>query len=184
LGGGELKDRLSLGKLVPKDRGHFLGKGATMSENQDPSLPQPPNVPPPGDVPPPPPPQPAQPINYAASASKVPAYTGPEPTQDDKTMAMLCHLLAIITGFLGPLIIWLIKKDTSPFVDDQGKEALNFWISLSILMIICSITAFLCVPLIIALIAWIAGLIFAIQGAIRANNGVAYRYPFNIRMIK
>jgi len=52
--------------------------------------------------------------------------------QEDKTMAMLCHLLGILTAFLGPLIIWLVKKDQSPFVDDQGKEALNFQITLVI----------------------------------------------------
>jgi uncharacterized Tic20 family protein len=149
-----------------------------MSEN-DPTNTPPPPPPPPGATPPE-----GTPPGDNAGLTKGPAYAGPAPTKEDKTMAMLCHLLAIFTGFLGPLIIWLVKKDTSPFVDDQGKEALNFWISLSILMIICSITAFLCVPAIIALIAWIAGLIFAIQGTIKANNGIAYRYPLNFRMIK
>ena len=50
-------------------------------------------------------------------------YVGPEPDKDSKTMGMLAHLLTIFTGFIGPLVIWLMKKDTSPFVDDQGKEA-------------------------------------------------------------
>jgi uncharacterized protein len=130
-----------------------------------------------GQTPPPAAPPPAVP-------SPTPGYQGPEPDKDAKTMAMLCHLLAIFTGFLGPLIIWLIKKDTSPFVDDQGKEALNFWISLCILMVICSVTAFLCIPAIIALVAWICGLVFAIMGAMKANEGIAYRYPLNIRLIK
>jgi uncharacterized Tic20 family protein len=128
-------------------------------------------------------PPPGTPLDYGKPTG-VPAYTGPEPDKDSKTMAMLCHLLAIFTGFLGPLIIWLLKKDTSPFVDDQGKEALNFWISLSVILVICSVTAFLCVPAIIALVAWVLGLVFAIQGAMKANQGIAYRYPFNIRFIK
>lgn len=141
---------------------------------------------PPSPTPPPsgaPAPQPGAPLDYGKPAG-APVYTGPEPDKDSKTMAMLCHLLAIFTGFLGPLIIWLLKKDTSPFVDDQGKEALNFWISLSVILVICSVTAFLCVPAIIALVAWILGLVFAIQGALKANQGIAYRYPFNIRFIK
>ncbi|HTL31303.1 MAG TPA: DUF4870 domain-containing protein, partial [Tepidisphaeraceae bacterium] len=87
------------------------------------------------DVPPPPgssehpagettpPPPPAQPVDYSSGGYPGP-YVGPPPDKDSKTMALLCHLLPIFTGFLGPLIIWLIKKDSSPFVDDQGKESL------------------------------------------------------------
>ena len=48
------------------------------------------------------------------------------PSPESRTMAMLAHLLGALTGFLGPLIIWLVKRDTDAFVDDQGKEALNF----------------------------------------------------------
>src|SRR4051794_33293223 len=55
-------------------------------------------------------------------------YNGPPPDKDSITMGMLCHLLGIFTSFLGPLIIWLMKKDQSPWVDDQGKESLNFQI--------------------------------------------------------
>src|SRR5438270_7176549 len=113
-----------------------------------------PNQPPPGAVPP------GAPLDYSPAPG---AYIGPAPDKDSMTMAMLCHLLAIFTGFLGPLIIWLMKKDTSPFVDDQGKEALNFWITLSVIIVICSVTAFLCVPGIIAMVAWICGLVFSIM---------------------
>ena len=51
---------------------------------------------------------------------------------DERTMGMLAHILGGVTNFLGPLIIWLIKKDESPFVNDQGKEALNFQITIAI----------------------------------------------------
>jgi Domain of unknown function (DUF4870) len=74
---------------------------------------------PPPDVPPSPPP-----------VAPVEAGLPTEIKSEDKTMAMLCHLLGIVTWFLGALIIWLIKKDQSKFVDDQGKEALNFQITL------------------------------------------------------
>jgi hypothetical protein len=99
-------------------------------------------------------------------------------------MAMLCHLLAIFTGFLGPLVIWLVKKDSSPFVDDQGKEALNFWLTVTIALIVCSVTSFLCIPAIIGMGIWVAALVFSIMGTMKANNGIAYRYPLNIRLIK
>lgn len=101
-------------------------------------------------------------------------------------MGMLIHLLGIFTGFLAPLIIWLLKKDEKPFVDDQGKEALNFHLSVLIvgfgLAILSCITlgfgALLYIPLLVVV------LIFGIMGTIAANRGEAYRYPVNIRMIK
>ncbi|HWP40779.1 MAG TPA: DUF4870 domain-containing protein, partial [Tepidisphaeraceae bacterium] len=113
-------------------------------------------------------------------------YAGLEPDHDARTMAMLCHLLAIFTGFLGPLIIWLIKKDSSPFVNDQGKEALNFQLTLliawAVAMALACITfgiGALLFPLILAL-----NLVLCILAAVKANQGVAYRYPLAIRLIK
>ncbi|MCB1231001.1 MAG: DUF4870 domain-containing protein [Verrucomicrobiae bacterium] len=103
--------------------------------------------------------------------------------KDDKTFGMLAHLLGIFTGFVGPLVIWLIKKEESPFVDDQGKEALNFqiWMTLGIW-----ISWFLTGVLIgcITLPAFaIISLVFGILGTMKANEGIAYRYPVNIRII-
>jgi hypothetical protein len=125
---------------------------------------------------------PTAPLGYSSPTSGLP-YTGPEPTKDDKTMGMLAHLLGIL-GFLGPLIIWLIKKDTSPFVNDQGKEALNFHLTLLIGLIIGLATSCLGIGLVIITAVWILGVIFSIMGAMQANAGVAYRYPFAIRFIK
>jgi uncharacterized Tic20 family protein len=111
-------------------------------------------------------------------------YVGPAPDKDAKTMAMLSHLLGILIGFLGPLIIWLLKKDASPFVDDQGKESLNFQLTLLIGYIIAGATSCLFIGMLIFPVVWIVGLIFGIMGAMKANEGVAYRYPINIRFIK
>ncbi len=119
-----------------------------------------------------------------ANAPAGAAYAGPAPSKDDQTMAMLCHLLGILTGFVGPLIIWLVKKEQSPFVDDQGKEALNFQITLLIGYIIGGATIIFCIGAIIAPLVWLAGLIFGIMGAMAANKGEAYRYPFALRLIK
>ncbi len=140
-----------------------------------------PPTPPPGD-PVPPGATPAAPLDYGTPSN---AYTGPAPDKDATTMGMLCHLLGIFTGFLGPLIIWLIKKDSSPFVDDQGKEALNFQIACFIAFLICIPLNFLfCLGAILAAVIMVSRIVFGILATIQANKGVAYRYPVNLRLIK
>jgi uncharacterized protein len=137
----------------------------------------PPSSPPPpeGSMPPP------QPMPYASPPE---GYTGPPPDKDAMTMAMLCHLLGIFTWFIGPLIIWLMKKDASPFVDDQGKQSLNWHLTLMIAWIIGVVTACFIVGYLILLAAFVCHIIFCIMGAVSANKGIAYRYPFSIKFIK
>ena len=113
-------------------------------------------------------------------------------SKDDRQMAMLAHLLGALFGFLGPLIIWLTKKDTSPFVDDQGKEALNFHLTLLIayaatsviwivfMFVTCGFGAFLPLPLVVSVLQ----LVFGIIGCTKANAGETYRYPICIRFIQ
>jgi hypothetical protein len=132
---------------------------------------------------PPTPPAGGAPLDYSPAASGVPTYAGPAPTPDDKTMGMLAHLLGIF-GFIGPLIIWLIKKDQSPFVNDQGKEALNFHLMLLIGILIGSLTICLGIGLVIVPVVWVCGVVFSIIGCLKARDGIAYRYPFTIRFIK
>lgn len=99
-------------------------------------------------------------------------------------MAMLCHLLAIFTGFLGPLIIWLIKKDDAPFVDRNGKEALNFQLTVLIAMLVSGLLSFVCIGFLLMLVVWILDLIFCIVAAVKTSRGEEYRYPLTIRFIK
>ena len=124
--------------------------------------------------PPPSPPPPSEP--------KPGGYQGPPPDKEAITMGMLCHLLGIFTGFLGPLIIWLIKKDSSPFVDDQGKEALNF----QIVALIATFACFLgfCLAPFLILAVQVIRIVFSVIGTIKANQGIAYRYPLTFRLIK
>jgi len=143
---------------------------------QDPNMP---GSTPPGDVPPGGmPPAGGMPQEMAGGG-----FAGPPPTKEEQTMAMLAHLLGII-GFLGPLIIWLIKKDTSPFLNDQGKEALNFHLTMLIGFIIGIVLTFACIGVFVILAVWVVSLIFSIIAALKANQGIPYRYPFSIRMIK
>ncbi len=113
-----------------------------------------------------------------------------EPSADAKSMAMLCHLLAVFLSFVGPLVIWLIKKDTEPFVDDQGKEALNFQLAVLVVLlaaglltgITCGVAVIVTVPVMI--LVGILDLVFCIIAAVQASRGVVHRYPMNIRFIK
>lgn len=108
--------------------------------------------------------------------------------KDDKTFGMLAHLLGAFTSFVGPLVIWMIKKEESPFIDDQGKEALNFQITIAIALVVSMILSavpFLsCVAMLLSPAIGIAGLVFAILACLKANEGTAYRYPYCLRLIK
>ncbi len=106
---------------------------------------------------------------------------------------MFAHLAALVTldipfvNIIGPLVIWLVQKDRYPFVDDQGKEAVNFQISLSIYMALAGALALtiILLPLAVLAIAALAifGLVMAIIAAVRANRGERFRYPLTIRFI-
>jgi len=108
----------------------------------------------------------------------------------EKTMAMLCHLLALaglvipFGNILGPLIVWLMKKDTSELVNDQGKESLNFQISFTIYGFVAAILSLIVIgiPIAIALVVFWA--VMVIMASIKANEGQRYRYPLNLRLIK
>lgn len=136
-----------------------------------------------------------------APASATSLATEGIPAQE-RQMAMFAHLSALLGGivtagwagsigcFVGPLVIWLVKKDTMPFVDDQGKEALNFNITVAIAFLALLLLSILTlgIGLVIAIPAWIiigiAWLVLTIIASIKANEGVAYRYPFALRLIK
>jgi len=117
-------------------------------------------------------------------------YQRPQP-QEARTWAMLCHLstfakyLAIPFGnIVGPLILWLLKKDQHPFVDDQGKEAMNFQITITILYAVAFTLSLLLIGLLLLLPIAVFDLVFTIIAAVKANEGVAYRYPFTLRLIR
>ncbi len=113
-----------------------------------------------------------------------PVTVGTGPTQDEKTMGLVIHLLGLFTGFLGPLIIWLIKKDESPFLERHGRKSLNFEISFMIYMFGCGILMILIIPIFLAMALAIAGLVFRIQNIMRAANGEEGHYPLAIPFIK
>lgn len=114
-----------------------------------------------------------------------PAPNGTAPA-DQRTMALVAHILGIFTWFIGPLIIWMINKDDSSksFVTDQAKEALNFQITITIAMLISFVLMIVIIGGLLAPLVGILNLVFCIIAAVKANNGEAYRYPFTLRLIK
>ena len=103
------------------------------------------------------------------------------PTSDEKTLALLAHILTFVAPILAPLIIYLVKKDDSQFVAYHAKESLNFQITLFVIVIILVIT------IIGILLLWVVGLlslVLVIVATIRASEGKLYRYPISIRLVK
>jgi uncharacterized protein len=124
-------------------------------------------------------------------------YAAPPPMHEQKlppgpmskdvlTMAMLCHLLGGLLGILGALIMWLVKKDDHPFIDDQGKESVNFQLAnliaqlVGMVVVVASCGFLFFIPIII----YVGQLVYAIIAAMKANEGQWYRYPVTIRFIK
>lgn len=105
-------------------------------------------------------------------------------SQDDKTMALLAHLGGIFFGFIPSLVIWLIKKDNSAFIEDQAKEALNFQITIMIAAVVSWILMFALIGFILLPIVMLLNLVLCIVAGIKANSGESYRYPFALRLIK
>jgi uncharacterized Tic20 family protein len=86
------------------------------------------------------------------------------------------------------LIVWQIKKEEFPFVDEQGKEAVNFQISMSLYLLISAIIwiplSFVCIGVFIPVAISVVDLVFLLIAAVKSNNGFHYRYPLCIRFIK
>jgi uncharacterized Tic20 family protein len=128
------------------------------------------------------------------SVSNDPPVTGI--SSEEKQWAMLVHLSSVVAacltgmGFVGPLIVWLIKKDQMPFVNEQGKEALNYQINLLVLFAILGPVSFvlaivtfglILIPIGLAFIA--LAIVIPILAAVKANAGEAYQYPCAFRVI-
>ncbi|MGF6592491.1 DUF4870 domain-containing protein [Pseudomonas sp. 2835] len=114
----------------------------------------------------------------------------PTPSADVRQWAMFCHLAALLGlvfpfgSLLGPLVMWIWKKDVDPFVDAQGKEALNFQITVFIAGVICGLLMFILIGIVLFGMLMIAVLILTIIAGVKANEGKPYRYPLTWRPIK
>ena len=115
------------------------------------------------------------------------------PTLSDEACktASLVHLSALIgllgngIGFLlGPLVVWMLKRDTDPFIDEHGKEAVNFQLTMFITAIVSAVLIVVLVGFLLLALVGIAMVVFPIIAAMKARNGEMYHYPATIRFIK
>lgn len=135
------------------------------------------------------PPEGTAPPQTAAEAAPPPPPAAGGRTPEERNWAMGCHLASLAGYFFpfanifGPLIVWAIQKDRFPLVDDQGKESMNFQISMTLYILVAIVLCFVLIgiPLLIALI--LADLVLVILAAVKAGQGEAYRYPMTIRFI-
>jgi len=110
--------------------------------------------------------------------------------QNERNWGMACHLAAL-SGYiiplgwvLGPLIVWLLKRDEYPFVHYNGKEAINFQISMLIYAVISAVLVLLLIGIVLLLIIVILHIVCTIVAAIKASNGEYFRYPLTIRFVR
>lgn len=117
---------------------------------------------------------------------------------NQNNLAVGCHLLGflgvvvpIFGNILAPLVLWLLKRDGNPFVDEQGKEATNFQISFTLWYLIGGaligllwwtviVPVLVGIMMLVLAVIWVVTMIIA---AVRASNGRGYRYPFTLRII-
>ncbi len=116
--------------------------------------------------------------NPILGKDQTPDYT---PTSDEKTMAILAHVLTLFFWLIPPLVIYLVKKDESKFVAEHAKEALNFQITMTLIAIGLIITI---VGLFLLWVLGIVILILVIVATIKASENKLYRYPLTLRLIK
>ena len=112
-------------------------------------------------------------------------------TTNVRTWNILCHasaLLGVIFHFpghlLGPLVVWLAKRDDSPEIDAHGKESLNFQISMLIYNLVAAVFCLVLIGFVFLVILWILNAIFVIIASIQASEGKFYRYPMTIRFFQ
>lgn len=103
---------------------------------------------------------------------------------DERTGGIIAHLVAAVFGIVGALVVWFLHKGKPGFVRDQATGALNFQIGIFAVEVVASIVGFIVWPVsFLGSVAWLAGVVFAVLGAMTVNKGQSYRYPFGLRIV-
>ena len=115
---------------------------------------------------------------------------GPVVRPEDRTWAMVVHLSAFaghifpFAHIIAPLVVWLVRRESSAFVNDQGREAVNAQISVTIYAAIAGVLCFVLIGWPMLGILYLANVVLVIVAAIAAHEGKTYRYPFILRLVK
>lgn len=137
--------------------------------------------------------QAAQSVNTPQPPAGQQAGPAKEADKDARMWAMFCHLagvcaflpiLPVIGGVIAPLVIWQVKKDTFGFVNEQGKEATNFQISVLLYAFVAGLLCFACIGVGLLMVVYVLDVVFLVIAALKTNEGVHHRYPLTIRFIK
>ncbi len=109
-----------------------------------------------------------------------------QPAQEDRTAAILTHLSGIFFGFIVPLIVWLVAKDTKPYLTTEAKEALNFQITIAIAYVAAWVLTLVTFGFgaVLFFVPMIANLVLCIIAAVKTSQGEQYQYPLTLRLIK
>lgn len=107
-------------------------------------------------------------------------------SSEEKTLAGIMYIMCMIpvVNFLGPLIIWLVKREESTFIDDHGKQIVNFQIMMFLGGIVSTLLAVIFIGGILGTILFIGNIALSIVGAVKAFNGESYTYPINLKILK
>ena len=124
------------------------------------------------------------------TSSPQPPVPAASTTSEIRNWSVLCHASALLGLFLhffghllGPLIVWLLKRDMSPEIDANGKESLNFQISMLIYDVIAGILCIVLIGIPILIALWILNTVFVVIASVKTSEGKFYRYPLTIRFL-
>jgi uncharacterized Tic20 family protein len=130
-------------------------------------------------------------VNTSDSPAGTPQNSGFSISADDRTWAMIAHFSALgafiappIGGVLGPLIVWLAKREHSAFAAEAAKEAMNFNIAVLLGYLVCALLVFVFIGLLLGAALFIFWLVMTVIAGIKASEGVHYRYPVSLRIVK
>ena len=131
--------------------------------------------------------------NPFTSTTPVSSVHGDDPSpgdRNDNTFGILCHLLALaglsipFGNVLGPLILWLVKRADSPYLDATGKEAVNFNITWAIYSALAALSILAFIGFVLFPLVSLTWIILVIVASLKASDGKIYRYPLTIRFFK
>lgn len=105
------------------------------------------------------------------------------PSREECNLAMLAHLLGIFSGFVGALVLWLVKREDNGFAAQEAREALNFQITIAIAMMAAFILKFVLIGFLLVPLVFLANFIFCLLAALSTAKGKAYRYPLALRLV-
>jgi uncharacterized Tic20 family protein len=134
-----------------------------------------------------------EPMGQPGMGQPKPAASSPgaSPTQDERTWGMVAHLSAfavfifpVAGNIIAPLIIWLTRRDTSAYVEAEAREALNFNITVTLGWIVCGLLTFALIGIPLGAVLFLGWLVLTIVAAVKATEGVGYRYPISLRLVK